>query len=251
MSNVEPNRKASPAAADEEIRALRAELARRNHHIAALEQATGGLTVLEPEERPVYEMLEPWFSPDCVYYPTGAQVEDITGTIVPNEHMVPLNAAAEARMMEYLSALPDSGTLPRDLLIEAAMQIRPREGDDPRLVAEYHGRVVERAMELKYMREGRIKPGPGEKPPVRMPVRLPTKPGHVPVMANVRIREVHQEDRFGGYRDRFMPGTLPQRPANVTRQRAPAQSAAEKSAPVMGTVASQPLGNVGPGVTAP
>lgn len=260
--------RAAPAATKvldnpDDIRMLREQLAAMNARLAEtarvaesataelalFKQTTGGVMFLPPEEVPAYELTQPWYSPDDVYYPAGTMVEDITGQITPNEHMIPLNAAAEDRMVAYLQKLPAQGTPNFDHIIQAAMEMRPREGDDPRIAAEYHGRVLQRAMELKYKAEGRLAREPGDRP--RVPVKLPTKPGQVPIMPNTRIRQVVAEDRYGhDYRGRFMPGARENtRPAS-TRMRAPAPSAAERIAPVLGTVASQPLGNVGPGVQA-
>jgi hypothetical protein len=236
----------APPASDE-IAALRRELAAMSGQLATvseayseLKAATGGITLLAPEDTPVYELTQPWYSPDDVYYPAGAQVEDITGEITPNEFMIPLNEAAEARMAEYLQRLPTQGTPSLDHIIQAAMELRPREGDDPRLAAEYHGRVLERAMHLKFKAEGRLPLEAGDRP--RAPVRMPARQGAAPIMPNTHIRE---GDRFGAdYRGRFMPGqTRGQRPT-ATRMRQAAASAAERAAPVLGTVASQPLGTV-------
>jgi hypothetical protein len=237
---------AAQAATAEDVAALRRQLADLTDAYSGLKAATGGLTILQPDETPVYELTQPWYSPDDVYYPAGTQVEDVTGSIVPNEFMVPLNEAAEDRMTEYLQRLPTQGTPNLEFIIQAAMELRPREGDDPRLAAEYNARVLERAMMLKFKAEGRLAPEPGDRP--RLPVRMPVRQGETPIMPNTNIR---QGDRFGGdYRSRFMPGqTRGQRPA-ATRMRQVAPSAAERVAPVLGTVASQPLGNVGPGVQA-
>ena len=217
--------------------------------LGALRQHT--LAPLPPDETPVYELIQPWFSPDCVYYPAGTQVEDITGTITPNEHMVPLNAAAETRMLDYLSTLPDSGALSTEHIVQAAMEMRPREGDDPRLVAEYHGRVLQRAMEIRFEREGKLAPRPGERPAPRMPLRLPTRPGTVPVMGHTRIRNVEPDERLSdAYRGRFAPGAPLARPAAATRQRSAPVSAAQREAPVYGGPSSSNIGSVGPGVQA-
>ncbi len=229
-----------------QLGALTSQLATVSHAYSDLKAATGGITLLAPEETPVYELTAPWYSPDDVYYPAGTQVEDITGSIIPNENMVPLNEAAELRMEEYLARLPHQGTPPMEYIIEAAMQLRPREGDDPRLLAAYHGEVLKHAMVLKAKSEGRIAPEPGDRP--RLPLRMPTRQSDAPIMSNTRIR---QGDRFDAdYRARFMPGTTRSARPAVTRQHQAAPAAAERVAPVLGTVPSHPLGNVGPGVQA-
>lgn len=228
----------------EEFAALRQELAVLSAAYGDLKAATGGVTILAPEETPVYELTQPWFSPDDVYYPAGTQVEDITGSIVPNEFMIPLNAAAEARIEEYLTRLPTYGTPSIEHIIEAAMRLRPREGDDPALAAQYHGRVLEEAMRLKFKAEGRLAPEAGDRP--RVALKMPTREGDAPIMPNTHIR---QGDRFGqDYRSRFMPGTTRSTSRGpATRARQPALSAAERVAPVLGSVPSQPLGTVPPG----
>lgn len=236
---------AAPTAEDfaemrRQLAAVSGQLAGVSAAYTELKQATGGVTLLPPDETPVYELTQPWFSPDDVYYPAGAQVEDITGEICPNEFMIPLNEAAEIRMTEYLQRLPMQGTPSMDHIIEAAMTLRPRDGDDPRLAAAYHGEVLKRAMELKYRAEGRLPPEPGDRP--RLPVRMPVRQGAAPIMPNTNIRE---GDRFGNdYRGRFMPGQTRGARPSATRMRQAAPSAAERTAPVLGTVPSQPLGTV-------
>lgn len=255
-----PDAPATPSAdtiSAEEARALRRQLSQTTalahalgEQIELMRSAPVPGELLPPEEAPAYELTAPWYSPDDVYYPAGTRVEDLTGEIVPNEHMVPLNAAAEDRMVTYLTRLPTQGTPNLDHIIQAAMELRPREGEDPRLVADYHGRVLQRAMELKFKQEGKLAPEPGDRP--RLPAKLPTRPGHVPIMPNTHIREgLAPGDRFGAeYRGRFMPGARAGARPTSTRMRSPAPSAAERAAPVLGTVASQPLGTVGPGTQA-
>ena len=79
----------------------------------SLKQATGGVELLAPEEVPIYEIGEGgYYSADDVLYPAGIQIEDVTGSIVPNEQMIPLNEAAERRMQAYLETLPQAGMMP-------------------------------------------------------------------------------------------------------------------------------------------
>jgi hypothetical protein len=81
--------------------------------------------------RPAYELLAPYFSPDQVYYNEGTQIVDLFGDLPLNEHMYPLNGPAEENLDKHLRSLPMGGTPPHDLLIQATMETRPREGDDP------------------------------------------------------------------------------------------------------------------------
>ena len=125
-----------------------------------------------------------YYSPDDVLYPEGSIFEDLTGRITPNEQMEPMNAAAERKMREYLHRLPLVGRTPTvDLIMEAAMQLRPKDGDEAMTNAEFQGMVLQRALELKYQKEGVVPPKD-----IQMTERsLPKQMGNVPVMANTRV----------------------------------------------------------------
>lgn len=180
-----------------------------------------------PTTNPVYEILAPGFySKDDVYYPEGAQVEDLTGEMVPNECMVPLNAAARERSAAYLASLPDGKRTPNlDTIVESAMKLRPREGDDPALMAVFQSRMLEAALIAQYGGGG----GTGREAP-----QVPVKRSGVPMMSNTRI--VGHDH----------PGIA----LNSTRLARAGLPAALKTTRAMGTVQSTPLGTQQAGATA-
>ena len=202
-----------------------------------LKQATGGVTLLSPEEVPIYEIGEgSYYSADDVLYPPGVQIEDLTGTIVPNENMIPLNEPAERRMSEMLQSLPRGGNTPsHELIIEAASMVLPAfdpAGKDPlEARAELQRMILDQAMRLRMKQVGML---PGEASQ-HLPVR-PPRSGPVPMMSNTRIR---QGDVYGQH----LPGPAPGRsgPAR-TRVRAQPVSASQKAAPPMGTIPNQTIG---------
>lgn len=180
---------------------------------------------------PFYECLEPFYSPDDVYYPSGARFVDVTGRMIPNEQMIPLNPAAEERMGEFLSTLPHAQRTPTlENIVQSAMKMRPRDGDDPKLFAEFQSRMMREAMEMQYG----LAPG-APVPPAKIHPDLPRKRDGIPMMPNTRIT--------GGQAYRG--------PAQgSTRLTAESVPAALRSTRVMGSVQSNPLGTEQGGVTA-
>ena len=204
-----------------------------------LKEATGGVTLLPPEEVPIYEIGEGgYYSPDDVLYPAGVQIEDITGTIIPNEQMIPLNVAAERRMEAYLQTLPQGGTTPsHELIIEAAAMVLPAfdaSGKDPlEARAELQKMILDQAMRLRMKQAGML---PGNDQP-RLQVR-PARQGDIPLMSNTRIRQGAMHER--GVNP--LPGPAPSRGTLRTRVRSEGLAAAQKSAPPMGTVQNETIG---------
>ncbi len=208
-----------PGPSAREFAELRQQLLALTGKYNELKQATGGVTLLAPEEVPVYEIGPGgYYSPDDVLYPPGVQIEDITGSIIPNEDMIPLNDAAERRMAAYLASLPRTGSGPvkAELWIEATAAVLPTfngAGMSPvERDAELHRLVLAQVQRIRAHEMGLTDA------PMRLPVRAP-RSGPVPLMSNSRIRG-------------------PQ----YTRQRAPALAAAQKAAPHMGTVQNQTIG---------
>jgi len=102
-------------------------------------------------EGPVYELLADCFFDDSLWL-TG---EHIATDMTPNHHMQPLNKAAGERIELWLSTLPETGSNLRvDDLLEAAMMLRPKEGDAELSSADFHAAVLRRASQLKAKREG-------------------------------------------------------------------------------------------------
>lgn len=234
------------------LRAMLAEAQVREEQLAArlseLERSSAWSEPVPLSELPLYELTAPFYAPDDQYFPAGVQFRDLTGDLVPNETMIPLNAAAEDRLVEYLNSLPLKGALngAEELIIQAAYEMRQQEFASPEA---RNAAVLERATKIKYGREGRLM---SQDP--RANIRIPHRLSDAPIMSNVRVHQIQEEDRFGGdYRGRFMPGGA--RPTSKpvgsrTSMAKAAVSAAEKPAPVFGTMQSQSLGNVGPGVQA-
>jgi hypothetical protein len=131
-----------------------------------------------------------------VLLPEGTVFRDLYGVVTPNEQMVCLNPAAEARMDAYLATLPGGGTPSLDAIIDAAYAANPDRTDDPQAKAAFHAKVLEGALLRKYQAEGRLPPGPGEKPASRRPQR-PQRPNpNTPIMGGVRIKTSHPGDAF-------------------------------------------------------
>lgn len=127
---------------------------------------------------PVYALLAPGFY-GATYYNEG---EHIIFPDTPNHHMQPLNRAAGAQMAVWLEGLPGAGqnSTPEDL-IEAAMMLRPREGEPVLNHQEFNKAVIKLAAELKAKRDGRGAPAlPSGQVP--RPATNPT----APPMANAR-----------------------------------------------------------------
>jgi len=209
-----------PAITPEQFFALQRELEQLRQVVARNVDAM-------PEE-PFYECIEPFYSADDVYYPAGARFVDVTGEMVPNEQMIPLNAAAEERMSEYLASLPHAQRTPTlENLVQAAMKVRPREGDDPKLMAEFQSRMLREAIELQHgVSAEHLSPA--------SPRPVPRSRANVPMMPNTRI--------VGGEPSR---GARP----GATRFMQEPVAAANKTTRAMGTVQSNPLGTEQAGVT--
>lgn len=124
--------------------------------------------------RPQYRLLKPFYGPNDHYYDPeeGEEVIEWTGT--PNEAMEPLNGPARVRMLEWLETLPGGGDLPIDLIMEAAMKMRPVHGQDDAPLADFAGNVMREAIRLRNAREG--------KAPVIHELAMPHKVENVPVM---------------------------------------------------------------------
>ena len=189
---------------------------------AELEKAlTGG--VLEASEQPIYELAQPWVSPDDVYYLEGMIVTDVCGDIIPNEFMLPRNRPAEDRYNAYMASLPSPGRQPTiSEMIDATARILRDLGPSAsgnEVQAAVFATLLSKGVDTR--RDGRgdnaaFQPGPRV-------VR-----GDVPLMPNTNITQ---------------QGT-PQRPR--VPKRGPVRTkvvgqAAESGANVQGSVQSPPL----------
>ena len=204
----------------EQFEALQAQLADLRRVVATNVDAM-------PDE-PFYECAEPFYSSDDVYYPAGARFVDVTGRMRPNETMIPLNSAAESKMREYLDSLPNAQRTPTMAnMVEAAMRVRPREGDDPKMLAEMQARMLREAFEIQYG-VGPDKLAPADSRPA------PRQKASVPMMPNTKI--------IGGDPTRQVRG--------ATKFMADPVAPAHKATRVMGGVQSNPLGTEQPGVQA-
>ena len=229
----------APGPTAQQFEAMRRELVALHGKYNELKEATGGVTLLAPEEVPVYEIGEGgYYSADAVLYPAGVQIEDITGTIIPNEQMIPLNAAAERRMNAMLQALPRGGHTPsHELIIEAASMVLPSfdgTGKDPvKAREELQRQILDMATRLRMKAAGML---PGDDSP-RLRVQGERR-GPVPMMSNTRIRQGDVFDRG------HLAGTapMPQRGPTHTRVRNQPLAAAQKNAPPMGTVHNETIG---------
>ena len=218
------------AALQQQLGAVTKKLAELSSENVALKKTVGEqVTILAPGDAPVYELSGPYFSPDDVYYPEGVQFEDITGTITPNDVMIPMNAAAEKRVRDWMARQPSkTRTPPLELIVQASMELRPKEGEDSRSLIDQQTLVLRRALELHHERMG-ISPAQSERGSV-LPRRADP---NVPLMSNTRIN-----------------GSAGQRHQQATRLREAAVAPADKSVPPMGTRSSAIGAHATPGVTA-
>lgn len=133
-----------------------------------------------------------------MYYSEGAIVRDIYGSMTPSTTMIPLNPAAEVRHAAVMAALPPEDMPSIDHLVSAAMEMKPEDNEDPRLFAEYQGRILQRALEKKFAAEGRIpSDDPRQPAPYKRPVRA--NDPNIPIMQNTRIRSLAATERpIGG-----------------------------------------------------
>ncbi len=226
--NPQPPAPPAPPPSPEQIMELLTQLQEKN---ATLEARLNSNSIAEMPGNPVYECAEPYYSADDIYYPAGAQFEDLTGALVPNASFIPLNPAAEIRVRRYLDSLPGKQRTPAlDEMVKAAMSVRPRQGDDPKLVAQMQARMLSTAFEASLG----IKDVANAEPAPLRPVAA-RKDG-IPLMSNTRI----------GGQNPSRGGTQ----MAATRFRADPVPAAQRTTRVMGVVQSQPLGTEQPGVTA-
>ena len=196
------------------------------NELAELRRVVSNSVDAMPDE-PFYECGDPYYSSDDVYYPAGARFVDLTGAMRPNETMIPLNAAAEQRMRAYLDTLPNQQRTPTLAnMVEAAMKVRPREGDDPKVLADMQARMLREAFEIQYG-VGPDKLAPADARPA------PRPRGNVPMMPNTNI--------VGGEPGRGVRG--------ATRFVSEPIAPAHKTTRVMGAVQSTPLGVEQAGVT--
>jgi hypothetical protein len=183
---------------------------------------TGG--ILPEAEQPIYELAQPWVSPDDVYYVDGMVVVDVRGDITPNEFMIPKNEPAQRRYDAYMDHLASFGTGRQPTLAEvidaasrATRELGPTASGNELQAAITAGLIA---------RMGAPRPqDPGS--PRREVARNVAK-GDIPLMANTNITNAG----------------VPQRPA--VPKRGPARTrvvgqAAESSANVQGSVQTPPL----------
>jgi hypothetical protein len=212
--NVDPKATAAcsdaarATAAEAEVRRLQAELAAKNQELAAKDEQIAVAADINAEmaaampmqpldDPPEYELLAPFFTPDCVLLPEGTVFRDLYGVVTPNEQMVALNPPAEARMDAYLASLPGGGTPSLDAIIDSAYAANPDRTDDPQAKAAFYARVLEGALLRKYQAEGRLPPGPGEKPVPQRPKRPQRLDPNTPIMGHTRIKTLQPDNMFG------------------------------------------------------
>jgi hypothetical protein len=205
---------ARAAAAEAEVRRLQAENAAQAERLAVVEAAAEQLAAEAPvrplpeDEQPMYELTAPYFSADCVLYQEGTIIRDMYGNMGLNEFMVPLNEPAEIAMDAYQASLPGGGTPSLDAIIDSAYAANPDRTDDPHAKAAFHAKVLEGALLRKYQAEGRLPPGPGEKPVTQRPQRPQRLDPNTPIMGGVRIKTLQPDNMFGAA-SRVDHGPLP------------------------------------------
>ena len=178
--------------------------------------------VLPHDEQPEYELSQPYYSPDDVYYPEGFIIRDVRGDITPNEFMIPRNEAAQLRYEHYMTSLPTAGGRQPTIseVIDAASRAMRELGPTA------SGDQIQAAITAAIV-SGLSKSTPIGRQPSLPNAQLRPR-GDVPLMPNTNITSVM----------RPAAPTAPKR--GPARTRAVGQ-APDPTAPVMGSVQSQPL----------
>lgn len=161
---------------------------------------------------PVYALLADCYLDDTLWL-TGEHIEHPG---VPNHHMQPLNQAAGERVEAWLASLPLEGKA-YDVadLTEAAVMLRPREGEKELSHEQFTVAVLRLASELKAKRTGNQPHIPGMQTRAASPKAAP--PMQNAMLADPRGYEnnrggiVHHQQRPQGKIKRQVPaaGNLP------------------------------------------
>lgn len=192
---------------------------------AELEKALSG-NVLPEDEQPRYLLAQPYYSPDDVYYLEGMIITDVCGDIVPNEFMIPQNAAAQQRYDAAMEKLAEYGTGRQPTLyeiIDAASRVTRELGPTA------SGDQIQAALMAAVITKVGTGQGRRAQPGFAAPSTQLRPNAAVPLMSNTNIIE-------GGTPHR--PAAPPRRGPQRTRA---AGQAPEPSASVQGSVQSQPL----------
>jgi hypothetical protein len=104
--------------------------------------------------------------------------EEIIFDGCPNDSLEPLNAAAEERMLAWKRSLPDGGKTKFEDMVQAAWEMRPKEGIPELAQADFYAAVIKRATEMRISREG------GPAPPTPF-FTVPKNNANAPPMANM------------------------------------------------------------------
>lgn len=125
---------------------------------------------------PLYKLLGP-IQADDTYYEAG---EIISTSMCPNEAMEPMNRAAGDNVEKWYLSLPANGNVRTEDYMAAAMEMRPKVGDQEISHDEWIAAVRQRALTIRAKAEGR---------PVEdlMPARITKPSGDIPPMPNVQI----------------------------------------------------------------
>lgn len=105
----------------------------------------------ERVSEPAYRLKAPHFFDDTFW----SEDDVIVSTLEPTLHMEPLNQAAGERMEAFVQSLPaDSEGISVGEMMEAAMMLRPREGEPELSNEAFQGAVLKLAAQLKAKRRG-------------------------------------------------------------------------------------------------
>lgn len=176
-------------------------------------------------DEPAYRVINNGVYMDDTLWLEG---EEIIFDGTPNDSLEPMNAAAEMKMRQWKMNLPDSGKTKFEDMVQAAWEMRPREGMPELAMADFYGAVVKRAMELRIKREG------GGNEEVAKPFfTMPKHNANVPPMSNMSFGEAARP---------VVPG--PRKDPSVQHMPQAQQTRARKLPPVMGNL--RPTGAQGP-----
>lgn len=169
-----------------EVETLRSQLASLQKTVGSLQTENSTLKQrpvpveeLPIDEQPFYEVVNsPIYTADDQLFPPGVQFRDKFGTMIPNECTMPLNGAAQRVFNAWQASLPDGGQMPSvEHVLQAAMEMRPRDGEPEKDFNDWQAAILKRAISLR-----------NGAPTRQRPVLEPFRGEDVPLMSNVRIQ---------------------------------------------------------------
>lgn len=127
-------------------------------------------------KEPCYKLIAP-IQADDTYWNEG---EIIATDMIPNEAMQPLNRAAGEKVDAWLRSLPANGNIKPEDYMAAALQLRPKVGEEEMPHEAWIAAVRQLALEMRAKAEG--KPVEELRPKIGRPA-----PSNAPPMSNIEM----------------------------------------------------------------